>query len=87
MIDTFTSTHSWTCTGDGTGPSVCKNAKGETVGSVKKDDQGHTLVYNNKGNVIGRGSVSKGSNSKTYVVDVGQSAGTAKVTPCTPRHN
>ena len=58
---------------------MCKNAKGETVGSVKKDDQGHTLVYDSKGTVIGRSSVTKGSNPKTYEVNVGQTAGTAKV--------
>jgi hypothetical protein len=66
---------SWTCNGDGTAPTLCKNAKGETVGSVKKDDQGHAIVYDKKGVVVGRSSVSKGSGAKTYIVDIGQTAG------------
>jgi hypothetical protein len=85
------SAFNWTCTGDGTGPSICKDPKGNTVGSVKKDDQGHTLVYDAKGNVVGRSSVTKGANAKTYEVDIGETAGTAKtrgvVAPTTNANN
>jgi hypothetical protein len=59
----------WTCTGDGSGQSTCKNARGETVGKAYRDGQNQVTIQDKNGNPVGRGQAQKVAN-KNYQVNI-----------------